>query len=227
MIEPRYLPLGDSAVTVEFGNIISIELNDTAIALAEHLIRQPFPGFIEAVPAYSSTSVFFDICEVRNAFPNYPTALAAVSAFVEKSLKDLDAASAKHGRSIEIPVMFDKASGPDLEFVAETHGLSTDTVIEIFTTTEYRVYMFGFLPGFSYMGEVDERIATPRKSSPRTEVQSGSVGIAGRQTGIYSLRSPGGWQILGRTEVEIFRPDSEPPCLLSPGDMVRFVPADK
>jgi len=108
--------------------------------------------------------------------------------------------------------------------VAAKAGLSADAVVDLFTGTSYRVYMIGFLPGFAYMGEVDERIAVPRRSSPRLKVPKGSVGIAGRQTGIYPLESPGGWQIIGRTEVELFTPDDHSPCLLRPGDNVRFVP---
>ena len=115
----------------------------------------------------------------------------------------------KNSRTVEIPVRFDAESALDLEFVAESNGLSREKVIEIFTGTTYRVFMLGFLPGFSYMGEVDDRIATPRKETPRLSVPRGSVGIAGKQTGIYSLESPGGWQIIGRTDVELFTPEAE------------------
>jgi KipI family sensor histidine kinase inhibitor len=120
-------------------------------------------------------------------------------------------------------VRFDDGSAPDLGFVAESSGLSREKVIEIFVSVTYRVYMLGFLPGFSYMGEVDDRIATERKETPRLSVPKGSVGIAGKQTGIYSLESPGGWQIIGRTTAKLFTPRAERPSLLQPGDQVRFV----
>ena len=223
MTEPRYIPLGDSALTVEFGNVISAELNEIAVALSDHLIRDPFPGFIESVPAYSSTSIFYNVREVRQNFPEFPSAFSAVTNMTRLALKGLDKGGSAGSRIVKVPVHFNAGSGPDLGVVAEMSGLSPESVIEIFTGTVYRVFMLGFLPGFSYMGEVDERIATPRKSTPRAVVPKGSVGIAGRQTGIYSLASPGGWQIVGRTELEMFTPDAPSPCRLEPGDRVRFV----
>ncbi len=227
MDDTRIFPLGDSALTVEFGNVISVELNAAAVALADHLTLHPFPGFIESVPAYASTSIFFDIAEIRRNFPSFPSAFAAVSDIAQRTLNGLDISAAAPSRLVEIPSRFDAEAGPDLDIVAEKSGLSGASVIEVFTETIYTVFMLGFLPGFSYMGEVDDRIATPRKSSPRPLVPAGSIGIAGKQTGIYSLDSPGGWQIIGRTDVGLFVPDQEPPCLLRPGDRVRFVPLQK
>jgi inhibitor of KinA len=226
MSEPRYIPLGDSALTVEFGNVISVDLNEMAVALSDQMVREPFPGFIESVPAYASATIYYNIPEVRHNFPEFPNAFAAVSNIARLALEKLDTAATVSTRLIEIPVHFDAESGPDLHIVAETNGLSAKSVIEIFVSTIYRVFMLGFLPGFSYMGEVDERIAMPRKSTPRAIVPKGSVGIAGRQTGIYSLASPGGWQIIGRTDLEMFTPDAPMPCRLAPGDRVRFVPIE-
>lgn len=222
----RYFSLGESALTVEFGNSISSDLNRRSVALAEALEKAPFPGFIEAVPAYASTTVFYDLNEVRRSFPEFENAFSAVRDLTDLLLKELSVGEEKRQRSVEIPVRFDTESGPDLSIVAERSGLSTDSVIEIFTGTLYRVYMLGFLPGFSYMGEVDDRIAAARKETPRARVARGSVGIAGKQTGIYSLESPGGWQIIGRTEIELFRPKADPPSFLQPGDQVRFVPVE-
>ncbi|MEO7658677.1 MAG: 5-oxoprolinase subunit PxpB, partial [Pyrinomonadaceae bacterium] len=128
-------------------------------------------------------------------------------------------------RAVEIPVHFDNGSALDLEFVAECSGMDAKSVIEIFVATTYRVFMLGFLPGFSYMGEVDNLIATPRKETPRLKIPKGSVGIAGKQAGIYSLESPGGWQILGKTDVELFTPKNDPLTFLQAGDAVRFVAA--
>jgi inhibitor of KinA len=222
-MEPRFISLVDSAVTVEFGNVISVELNEIAVALSDRLTSDPFPGFVESVPAYASTSIFYSVREVKKNFPEFPNAFSAVTHITKLALEDLDKLASIDSRLVEVPVRFDLESGPDLELVAEMNGLSPEAVIEIFTGTVYRVFMLGFLPGFSYMGEVDERIATPRKTSPRSIVPKGSVGIAGRQTGIYSLPSPGGWQIIGRTELEMFTPDEPSPCRLEPGDRVRFV----
>ncbi len=227
MSDIRYFSLGDSALTVEFGNSISAEFNQAAVALSDYLTRKPFPGYIESVPAYTSTTIFYDISEVRRNFSTFPNAFSAVSNIAKAAVSELDISTPKKSRTVEIPVRFDAESGPDLEIVAHKGGLTSDAVIDIFTGTIYRVFMLGFLPGFAYMGEVDDRIATLRKSTPRSHVPAGSVGIAGKQTGIYSLDSPGGWQIIGRTDLEMFSPDEDSPCLLRPGDEVRFVQSEK
>jgi inhibitor of KinA len=222
---PGIFPLGDSALTVEFGNVISEELNQKAIAFAAHFESNKFPGYIESVPAYASATLFYDPVVVRDNFPDFPTAFDAIQHLAQATLENLAANTATPSRLVEIPVQFDAEASLDLEFVAATNNLSPDKVIEIFLAKTYRVYMLGFLPGFSYMGEVDERIATPRRDTPRTLVPRGSVGIAGSQTGIYSLESPGGWQIIGRTDIEMFSPNAADPCYLRPGDEVRFVAA--
>ncbi len=222
----RIFPLGDTALTVEFGNSISVELNTKALALSEYFEQTPFPGFIESVPAYASTTIFYNLVETRKAFPEYLTAFESVERLVEQAIGEEQISQRQPRPTIEIPVHFDLDSALDLKSLAEAKGLTCDKIIEIFTAVEYRVYMLGFLPGFTYMGEADEQIAMPRKQTPRTHVPKGSVGIAGRQTGIYSLASPGGWQIIGRTDVEMFTPDAETPSYLRPGDEVRFVNAD-
>jgi inhibitor of KinA len=221
----RIFPLGDSALTVEFGNTISVDLNKRAIALADHFQQNPFSGFIESVPAYASTTVFYDLLEVRRTFTEFATASDAVKSLAIEAINNLNTSLSENSRTIEIPVHFDAKSALDLDYVAEQNNLSHDKVIDIFTAATYRVFMLGFLPGFTYMGEVDERIATPRHETPRTVVPKGSVGIAGKQTGIYSLASPGGWQIIGHTDVEMFTPSGELPTYLQPGDQVKFVPA--
>ena len=219
----RIFPLGDNALTIEFGAEISESLNNRAVSLAACFEAAPFRGFIEAVPAYASTTIFYDLLEIRNDFPDFLTAFEAVKHLVENALENSDRAPENEARLVEIPVSFLDGDALDLDFVAGTNGLSRQDVIGIFTSKTYRVYMLGFLPGFAYMGEVDERIATPRKTSPRLRVPRGSVGIAGRQTGIYPLESPGGWQIIGRTDVELFTPQENTLCLLRPGDSVKFV----
>jgi len=219
----KIFPLGDSALTLDLGGKISESLNENAIALSNYLDSHPFPGFIESVPAYSSITVYYDLLTVRGNFPDFMSAFAAVKYIVESGLAATKVSRSRKTRTITIPVKFDPNAGPDLEFVAEQSRLDTNEVVRIFTEPTYRVFMLGFLPGFSYLGEVDERIATPRRDSPRLTVPKGSIGIAERQTGIYSLESPGGWQIIGRTETELFSPRNEIPCRLAPGDNVRFV----
>lgn len=221
----KIFPLGDSALTVEFGTTISPDHNRKAIALAEHFHQNPFDGFIEAVPAYASTTIFYDCVEVRRSSRS-TNAFEAVRINVENSTNEISEISSVEDRVVEIPVLFDLEGEFDLVEVAARAGLEAAEVIEIFTAAAYRVYMLGFLPGFTYMGEVDERIATPRKETPRKLVPAGSVGIAGRQTGIYSLDSPGGWQIIGRTDVPLFTPAAERPTLLQAGDTVKFTVAE-
>ena len=219
---PKIFPLGDSAITIDFGNEISPALNTRAIALASYIGSNPFPGLIEAVPAYSSVAVFYDLQRVRNDFPGFH-AFEAVEKVVRRALEQSFESDIATTQIIEIPTDFSDDAALDLDVIAEYGGVSREGAIDLFTSKTYRVYMLGFLPGFTYMGEVDDRIAVPRKGTPRTKVRKGSVGIAGSQTGIYPFESPGGWQIIGRTNVEIFTPQSEPPCLLKPGDQVRFV----
>jgi len=222
----RFFPLGESALTIEFGNEISLDLNFRAIAFATHLIDHPFPGLVEAVPAYASVTLFFDPRSVRHAFPDSETAFEAVSKFAKTAAESVTESNTGISRIVEIPITISEETSPDLDTIAKYAGVASEQVIDIFLSNTYRVYMLGFLPGFAYMGEVDDRIAAPRLSTPRTRVPKGSVGIAGKQTGIYPLDSPGGWNIIGRTNLNIFGPAAEPPCLLEPGDEVRFIRTD-
>ena len=219
----RVFPIGENALTIEFGNAILESFNDRALSLADYFVHNPFPGFIESLPAYASATIFYDLVKVRQNFPEFATAFDAVNALVKDASDNLAGILEKKTRLIQIPVDFREEFAPDLNLVKETNHLTRSEVIEIFTSKTYRVYMIGFLPGFAYMGEVDERIATPRKKTPRLRVPKGSVGIAGAQTGVYPFESPGGWQIIGKTETELFTPNDEIPCLFRAGDSVRFV----
>jgi inhibitor of KinA len=219
----KIFAISDSALTICFGNVISLELNRTALQIAESIEQNPFHGFAETVPAYSSISVFYNLVEVRKHYPQFATAFDAVQSFCKIAAFSTVITSENRDNLVEIPVNFGKKHALDLEFVAESNKLSEKEVIDIFTSSIYQVFFLGFLPGFAYLGEVDARIATPRREIPRIKVPSGSVGIAGRQTGIYPLDSPGGWQIIGKTELELFTPDVDLPTLFRPGDLVKFV----
>lgn len=219
--------LGENAVTISLGNEISLEINQRIIAFAKKLNKERFPGFIEIVPAYASLTVFFDVLTVRENFTDFSTAFEAVRHIIEMTLENVVSEHENSTRKMEIPVCFAKEFAPDLEAICKSKNISKKEFIKIFTGRIYRVYMLGFLPGFAYMGEVDEKIFTPRKENPRTSVPKGSVGIAGRQTGIYPLTSPGGWQIVGRTNLELFTPGAETPTLLQSGDSVKFYEADE
>lgn len=218
----RIVPLGESAVVVEFGREISPELNDKAIALARELHANPFPGFREAVPCYASVGVYFDPLASRSGDQ---TGYERVCTEIEKRIEQLSVTSTAPSRLIEVPVDFSESAGPDLAEMCETLCMAREAYIETYCHGEYRVYMLGFLPGFAYMGELDPAIGFPRLPTPRLRVPKGSVGIAGRQTGIYPAVSPGGWRIIGRTQLELFDATREEPSIFRPGDRVRFVAA--
>ena len=221
----KIFALDDNALTVEFGNKISGRLNTHVVNLARLFDRSSFPGIIEIVPAYASLTIFYNVSIVEKNFTQFPTAFAAVKSFTEKALGNLEIVAETNARLNEIPICFDAQYALDLESIAASNNLSPENFIEIFLARTYRVYMLGFLPGFAYMGEVDERLVVPRKEIPRLKVPKGSVGIAGKQTGIYSLESPGGWQIIGRTNIELFTPNKEKPTYLQAGDAVKFFQA--
>lgn len=210
------LPCGDCAVTVQVGNEISEETNRKVVALMQALTEKPLPGITELVPSYSAVCLHYD-----PSILSYESLLEHLQC-IETDTVTSDSASQ---RVVEIPVCYGGEYGPDLDFVAQHNGLSAEQVIDIHSGGTYLVYMLGFLPGFAYMGGMDERIATPRLTSPRAKIPAGSVGIAGGQTGIYPLASPGGWQLIGRTPVKMFSMEGERGAFaLSAGDRVRFVP---
>lgn len=209
----RIFPLGDSAATIEFGNEISPELNSRSIAVAHDLAKLPFPGMIEAVSAYASVTVYYD----------RSSRFEVVKCELEKRAESISVSDENRKHLVEIPIIVTDESAPDFHRVADLAGLTGDETLDLFLSHTYRVFMLGFLPGFAYMGEVDERIAAPRLETPRTKVPRGSIGIAGKQTGIYPLESPGGWNIIGRTDLQMFDPTSDHPCILKPGDEVRFI----
>lgn len=218
----RIEPLGEGCALVRLGNGIDPNLNRSAVALAKSISSKGFGGLIEAVPAYDSVAVYFDprhLAETQGEKSPFEFVTDAVVQIASEGWpSDLEA-----GRHLEIPVKFGGEAGPDLEGAASRSGLDMDEVIRIFTSSTYRVYMLGFLPGFPYMATVDERIAVPRLETPRTSVPAGSVGIAGNQTGIYPFESPGGWQIIGATSLTIFDPYRNEPAMFRPGDEVTFV----
>ena len=210
------LPCGDCAVTLQVGTEISEEVNGNVVALMQALRDAAIPGIRELVPSYSAVCIHYD-----PAVLPYDVLLKTLETIEIKAVTS-DSASQK---TVEIPVCYGGEYGPDLTFVAEHNGLSPEEVVAIHSGGTYLVYMLGFLPGFAYMGGMDGRIATPRLTSPRAKIPAGSVGIAGGQTGIYPLASPGGWQLIGRTPVKMFAMEGETGRFaLSAGDRVKFVP---
>ena len=222
----KIFPISDTALTIDFGNVINENINSTVLSLSRDFQNNPQDGFIETIPAYSSLTVYYDVFQLSKSIPQDRTVYEWVSSVLEERLQRLPETVELGSPLFEIPVCYDPEFAPDIGEIANLKAISTDEVMHIHRSKEYRVYMLGFLPGFSYMGEVDERIAVPRKSQPK-QVAAGSIGIAGRQTGIYPSASPGGWQVIGRTPLKIFDPKKEEPTLLKAGDRVRFIPISK
>jgi inhibitor of KinA len=219
-------PLGDAAISIDFGNVIDESINKRVLALFQWVQKNPLPGMIEAVPAYSSLSIFYDVVALRKNVPQNKTVSAWIKEEAEKLMQQhIDVGSAV-SPVVRIPVCYDEEFGIDLSQIALEKKIDKEEIIRLHYSRSYRVFMLGFLPGFPYMGQVDERIAMPRKAQPAAVV-AGSVAIAGRQTGIYPLASPGGWSILGRTPLKLFDPDKERSTLLSAGDTVEFYSISK
>ncbi len=213
--------LGDSALLIDFGNIINKEINNYIIHLCKTLEENPVEGMIEAVPAYSSLAVYYDPVILRDKIESGKSVFEKIKNEVAEKIQSAGDASAFRGNLVRIPVCYDPRFGFDLNDMEELTTLSKEKIIELHTSKIYHVYILGFLPGFPYMGEVDDQIMVPRKQYP-VSVPAGSVGIAGKQTGIYPLDSPGGWQIIGRTPVKMFLPDYFPPVFLKAGNNVQF-----
>ena len=213
----RYVPFGDSALVVEFGNIIDVEVNRKVLALDQALRQRKVFGVEELVPTYSSLLVRY------NPLKTTYEQLVYQIRDIERTIQTTPAKKTKRGE-IVIPVVYGGEYGPDLKHVAELHGLTEEEVVRIHSGKPYTVYMIGFVAGFPYLGVVDDAIATPRLETPRIKVPEGSVGIAGKQTGIYPCEAPGGWRIIGKTPIKLFDPSKDPPALLKPGDTVRFKP---
>ena len=213
MSEVRYLPSGDCAVCVEFGNEISPEINAKIRAFKIALEKENIDGIVEAVPTYRSLLVVYRpevilFKELTEKFDGIMDAMGNIQI--------------PPPTVIEIPVLYGGEMGPDLENVAAHNHKTTDEVIKIHTSEEYLIYMLGFIAGFPYLGGMSKEIATPRLKSPRVKIEGGSVGIAGEQTGIYPVASPGGWQLIGRTPLKLYDAEREKPVLLEAGQYIKF-----
>lgn len=232
----RILPAGDRALVVEFGDAIDPRLAALVRRLAARLAAGRPAGLIETVPTYRSLMVHYDPLAADPAALRAAVVLAAEQVAAEPAPAGGDpqaaraaggAAASPGSRVVEIPVRYGGEEGPDLPYVAERAGLGPLEVVRLHAAPTYLVYMLGFLPGFPYLGGLDPRLRTPRLATPRIRIPAGSVGIGGEQTGVYPVESPGGWAIIGRTHLTLFDPSRAEPCLLAPGDRVRFVPVTR
>jgi inhibitor of KinA len=216
----QFNPLGDQGVTITLGTTIDEDTHRRVRAAVARMTERRPPGLIDLVPAFVSITVHYDPAAIRGPGAPYDQMVAALT----DALSNLAVEALAPPRIVEIPVCYGEDLGPDLDDVARAHGMTADDVVRIHAGGDYLVYMVGFMPGFAYLGGLSDEIATPRRSSPRTAVPAGAVGIGGQQTGVYPMVSPGGWSLIGRTPRRVFDIGREEPSLLAAGDRVRFRP---
>lgn len=214
----KLLTAGDSSILLQFGNTIDPVINRKIAATVQLMREQHINGVTDVIPAFCSLLINYDPRVI-----SYEQIKRRMEALVKI---DISAGDTRK-RVFEIPVCYGGEFGPDIQNIADHAGLSVEEVIQIHTSRDYLIYMLGFLPGFTYLGGLDERIHTPRLANPRIRIPAGSVGIGGSQTGIYPMDSPGGWQLMGLTPVKTYDPDREVPILVEAGDYIRFVAIDE
>ncbi|CAH2214639.1 5-oxoprolinase subunit PxpB [Tepidibacter aestuarii] len=212
-LKPKYSFAGDRALVIEYGEEISPKINSRIKVMTSAIESSKLKGIIEVVPTYCSLIVHYNPFDI-----DYYTLMDKLDK-LENRINNIDFCES---RIIEIPTVYGGKYGVDIEEVAKTNGLSLEEVINVHTSKEYLVYMLGFTPGFAYLGGMDKKIETPRLKTPRIKIDAGSVGIAGSQTGIYPIDSPGGWQLIGRTPLKLYDPYNENPILLKSGDYIKF-----
>ncbi len=210
----KFFPLGDCALSVEFGDSIDPDINSIVHRLHTRMSDSPPVGFLESVPTYRALMVCY-----RPELVGYAELVGVIRSLLCDIMEDT---TPQKCEVVRIPVCYGGQHGPDLQTVSEHSGLSLDEVILRHTRPQYLIYMLGFTPGFPYLGGMDPALATPRLATPRMKIQAGSVGIAGEQTGIYPLSSPGGWQLIGRTPIQLIDAGHSPPTVLKPGQYIKF-----
>ncbi|MBP3041159.1 5-oxoprolinase subunit PxpB [Bacillaceae bacterium Marseille-Q3522] len=221
-MEYQLYPQGDNGVMIELEADISDIARQKVFMVTSYLQHHSFAWMIEYIPAFTTVTIFYDPAHVNNLSLGKIRPYDFVCRQINIALQGLKMENPVSPRTVEIPVCYGGEYGPDLGYVAEYNGLSNEEVIHLHTGGSYCVFMIGFAPGFPYMGGMNEAIAAPRRTSPRLAIPAGTVGIAGKQTGVYPIETPGGWQLIGRTPLKLFRPDKERPSLLQAGDSIRF-----
>ena len=219
----KIFPISEQALTIRLGNAINEETRLKVLSVF-HLLQDNRPDYVlDILPAYTDVTVVYDLTIKRH----HPSAFEFVKTEIEKRLENISKHHPARSRHVKVPVCYEPEFAPDAKLVSQKNKLAFDRVIELHTAITYNVFMIGFLPGFAYMGAVDPQLETPRLSTPRKLVPRGSVGIAGLQTGIYPLDSPGGWNIIGRTPLLIFDAQRSKPALFQHGDRVTFIAISK
>jgi len=213
--KPRIVALGDSAILIQLGEEIDPAVNRRVHALAGLVEASTIAGIIETVPAYAALLVHYDPLVLS---------FAQIKSILREKMTQIQENESRKPRLVEVSVRYGGELGLDLESVASHLGLNVADVIRIHSEKIYTVYMMGFTPGYPYMGKLDDILIMPRLETPRTHVPAGTVAIAGSQTGIYSIESPGGWNLIGWTPLKLFDPNSDSPFLFAPGDEVKFIP---
>ncbi|MDW0117949.1 5-oxoprolinase subunit PxpB [Sporosarcina thermotolerans] len=211
-------PMGDQAVMIEVDAVISPSSQRNVKSIVARLNEASPSWMVEAITAYTTVTIIYDLQE----FNGKGSPFEQVCQRIQELLQDVREMGDSEQRIVRIPVLYGGSYGPDLHFVAEYNCLTPDEVIAIHTTGDYTVHMIGFAPGFPFIGGMSEKISAPRRSTPRLKIPARTVGIAGMQTGVYPIETPGGWQLIGRTPLELFLPNEHPPTLLGPGDKIRF-----
>jgi inhibitor of KinA len=235
--EEMLSPLGEHGIVIRCGSVLSEEVHQRVMSVSALLEKGDVKAAVEWVPSYLSVTLFYD--PLLLSYDEISSILLQrLSSLKERDHLDNPHECGKPGKSkdtkpkgkpaspriMTIPVCYGGEFGPDIAHVAAEHDLTTEEVVAIHSSVDYLVHMIGFAPGFPYLGGLPERIATPRRGTPRLRVEAGTVGIGGSQTGIYPIATPGGWQCIGRTPVRLFRPELNSPSLLKAGDVVRFQP---
>jgi len=211
----QYIPSGDSAFIIQAGEGISEEVNITVRKLLVSLENWKIEGITDFIPSYNELMVCYD--PTVTGYRHLLDILRACG-------NDIGTVELPDAYTVDVPVLYGGECGPDIQDVADHNYLLPEDVIKIHSSVTYLVYMLGFTPGFCYLGGMDKRLATPRRQAPRLKIPAGSVGIAGNQSGIYPIESPGGWHLIGKTPLQLFNPDRQPEFLFSAGDRIRFFP---
>ncbi|WP_203362123.1 5-oxoprolinase subunit PxpB [Bacillus sp. REN10] len=217
-MQEQIIPLGDRAVTIRFGEEISMDVHRKVRAFTKHLEVEKWSGVEEWVPSFAAVTLYYDPLQ---------TTLQKLKELILEDIKKMAHEEEREPRLLHIPVLYGGESGPDLQEVAAFHQLDVEEVIRLHTEPEYIVYMIGFAPGFPYIGGLSKQLYTPRKEIPDLYIPAGSVAIGGQQTGVYPIQSPGGWHVIGRTPWDLFNPRHQPPSLLHAGDKIKFVAIDE